>query len=252
MMCNRTNNLYLINTKTGQEIPVNCNTYACPTCGPKKAWKLKKYLQKYLETWKHIRFWTFTLSSELFEDEESHHQALSACWTRFVTYLRRNKSLYKKQREFKYVKVYENHKSGFWHCHVVVDQYLPYSVVQPIWEQICQEYVCTEKHAGQSWVTGEKSAKTAAFYVSKYVLKSALEIVRIVRRYSTSHGIKLFPEKTSSGDWICVRNDRDLWEQVERLLRSIPPLLVMSKNNSTTSDADNPKNSQLLIEFIDD
>ena len=248
-MCLRTPNYYLINITNGKEIPLNCNTYSCPECGPKKAYKLRKYLQKYLENWKNIRFWTFTLSSESFEDEEDHMRALSECWSRFVTYLRRNKSLYKKQRGFRYVKVYENHKTGYWHLHVCVDQYLPYSVIQPIWEQICQERLGSQNHSGQSWVTGEKSAKTAAYYVSKYVLKSALEIVRMVRRFSTSHGIKIYPEKNSSGDWICVRNDRNLWEQIERLLISTPPLLVVYTSNSTTSGPENPQNSQLLLEF---
>lgn len=201
VFCCEKKHIYFQNTKTLEKIPVKCNTYGCPDCGPIKAWKLKKALTVFLSKWKNIRFWTFTLKHEATMSVEAHWKILSECWRRFTTYMRRNKSIKEQQRKFDYVKVFEAHESGYLHIHAFMSEYLPYKIVQQVWESICQEVMGDKSHCGQSFVKGLCFPAVAARYVSKYVLKLAQSMHACVRRYSKSSRVCLFPKKESSGDW---------------------------------------------------
>ncbi len=232
-MCVKSTNFYLVNTKTGKEIPLDCRTYSCPDCGPIKVWRLRKYLTKYFETWGHIRFWTFTLQYPPDMSEEKHQKLLALAWHKFITYVRRTKSLSKYQSKFSYVKVYEPHKRGNWHLHVLINRYLSYDVLQPIWESCCMQVLEREVHSGQCWVVGKRNPRQSANYVCKYITKTIKTVFRNLRRYSTSHGIRLFPSKKSSGDWIIVNLNLGLINSVLDQLSEAPPLLVSIVHNCT-------------------
>jgi len=118
--------------------------------------------------------------------------------------MRRNKSIKEQQRKFDYIKVFEAHESGFLHIHAFFSEYLPYKIVQQVWESICQEVMGITSHCGQSFVKGLCYPAVAARYVSKYVLKLAQTMHSQIRRYSKSSKVALFPKKDSSGDWVFI------------------------------------------------
>jgi len=232
-MCERNPHSALFNTKTNEIIRPGCNTYGCPECGPKKARKLGEHLKKYLEDWDHIRFWTFTMSNKYHEDENEHYRDLMNIWSKFITYLRRSKSLRKKQQKFQFIRVIERHKSGYMHLHVFISEYLPYEVVNPIWESLCKEYCKTEEHCGQSFVKGLKNAGFVSFYVTKYVTKAVVQLTERVRRWGTSHGIKIFPVKKTSGLWIYLDVRLGVCEALEKSGLIHPSLFILCNHNST-------------------
>ena len=256
VFCCEKKSVYLQNMKTLEKVYVRCNTYACPDCGPVKAWRLKKALQKFLSQWKHIRFWTFTLqhSEELSIGE--HWKLLSECWRRFTTYIRRCRYLKESYRKFQYVKVFEAHKDGYLHIHAFISEYMPYSVVQPIWESICQRVLGRKTHCGQAFVKGLVFSSQAARYVSKYVLKLAQELSSSIRRYSKSSKIALFDKKgNKSGDWVYINENLFVVcnptanEVLEKFKSS---LLVPNKSNFTVIEAEFDSKLKNRLEFDED
>ncbi|MFA7295472.1 MAG: hypothetical protein WC042_02435 [Candidatus Paceibacterota bacterium] len=244
--------LYFQNEKTLEKIPVRCNTYGCPDCGPIKAYKLKKALTIFLSKWKNIRFWTFTLKSVDGMSVEAHWKILSECWRRFTTYMRRNKSIKEQQRKFDYIKVFEAHESGFLHIHAFFSEYLPYKIVQQVWESICQEVMGISTHCGQSFVKGLCYPAVAAKYVSKYVLKLAQSMHSSIRRYSKSSRVCLFPKKESSGDWQFVNEKAFVTvtksSEIFRKMVESGALLVPIMSNFTLLEAEH---SQKLPNLFD-
>lgn len=193
---------FLINTVSGARRAVTCRTYSCPDCGPKKIQKLYSAIKSYLETQKEIRFWTFTMKSEIFQDPQEHLQKLNSAWRYFITYIRRTKALSEYQRKFAFIKIPELHKSGYYHFHVFIDRFINREVVQKIWESVVQEKLHRQDHCAFSFVELLPNARIAAKYVTKYVLKLVRENSAIKRRYSKSNSIKLFKKIESSGNWI--------------------------------------------------
>lgn len=250
--CCEKKHMYFQNVKTLEKIPVRCNTYGCPDCGPIKAYKLKKALTIFLSKWKNIRFWTFTLKHEESMSVEAHWKMLSECWRRFTTYMRRCKAIKIAQRKFDYVKVFEAHESGFLHIHAFISEYMPYKIVQAIWEDICQTVLGLSGHCGQSFVKGLCYPAVAARYVSKYVLKLAQSMHSCVRRYSKSSRVKLFEKTESTGDWQFV-NEKALvtvTKESAEFLRRVESgtLLVPYTSNFTLLEVEH---SQKLANLFD-
>lgn len=232
-MCRNSNGFTIHNTRTGESFEANCNQYKCPDCGPIKIWRLKKHLVKYFQSWHRIRFWTFTMTSKMSKNEKEHYRQLAKAWYYFTTYLRRTKSLNKSQCGFSYVKVIEMHKSGYIHFHVCVDQYLPYEVVQNIWENACRKVLDCDGHVAQAYVKGNLDAKTSGFYITKYISKALSDIEARIRRWSTSHGVKIYPEKNKNKEWVCLRVIGSFHESMEKIDTWTLPLLVLKERTFT-------------------
>ena len=243
-MCERSNGWHVVNFNDGRSYQLNCNSYSCPECGPRKVKKLRKALTEYLQNWDKIRFWTFTLSSSSFTSQWSHLCILREAWQRLVTYLHRSYAITRSQRNFNYVKVFEPHKSGFFHLHCFLNVYLPWKVVNNIWENICKELLKTESHCAGSYVENCPNAKFAAFYVSKYVLKSAQEISYYFSRYSTSRNIKLFPVRKSVAGWCVLNFKNDVLKQMYKFGFYSPALLELFNTHTSTET-----NHQLVLDF---
>lgn len=236
-MCNRLKNYYAVNIDTAQAHELHCKAYHCQECGPKKAYKLQQALQKYLENWSQIRFWTFTLAKSDQEDVLTHYKKLSECWRRFCTYIRRNKGLKERQRNFKYIKVVEQHKSGALHLHVFVSDYLPYEVVQNIWEELCKWATGHDVHSGQAWVKILPNAKVGAKYITKYVTKLTCDLYENIRRYSKSKCIVLFFNAQKTGNFILMKYSNCTEKYIDELNEYLSTLLVLHKHNFTSEDA---------------
>jgi hypothetical protein len=223
------NNFVLINTKTGESFDVRCNTYACDFCGPKKRFKLASALEKHFDSYSHIRLWTFTLSSRFFDTPETQVKALSRVWHYFITYCRRNQLLTEKERQFQYVKVFEPHRSGYFHLHALLDRYIRIEKLYAIWTYAIRKVVGSDEPAGYCYVVGSKSSRRAAHYVSKYVVKTARHACRRMNYYSKSAGIALFERHPGNSQFVLLRKDSE-WASY---FLSFPPLLDLYKNTGT-------------------
>ena len=236
---------------TGKSFPAGCNSYICPECGPVKARKLGKYIRKYIERWKVIRFWTFTLSNNYCKDEQEHYRQLQEVWRRWLTYMRRSKSLRKKQRNFRFIKVIEVHKSGYIHIHCFIDQYIPWEIANTTWENLSGAVLNTHYKPGTAIVKGIKQAGFVAYYVAKYVAKSSHHLHMYVRRWSTSYGVKIIPERITSGEWIVIRFNSKMHDDLQKAGCYEPTYLEVQGNNFTAG-TDPPEKELSLRLFSDD
>jgi len=188
----------------GEKYRIPCTTYGCK----KHGWKRKKRLVDALTNWlsklSHIRFWTFTVSSKIAESSSLFNELFVKIWHRFITELRRTKLLSEKQRKVDYVKVYELHKSGKLHVHLFFSDYLPRQIIERLWDYSIRKVTKFDEFAetdfpshkvklGNTFVKGMKSAKFGANYVAKYVVKMAQYKNSIVRSWSKSSKVSIFP-----------------------------------------------------------
>jgi hypothetical protein len=200
--CPRCDGLFFVNTVTGEKIEARCKAYSCDYCGPKKAWKLECALEKYFSQFKFVRLWTFDVRTSLFDNHKDGIFAISEVWRRFITFLRRNNALSSAQKKFTYVKVLEFTKRGYPHYHVLVNEFLPYVIVQACWENAINSTFKSNGTHGRAFVVASMQAKHAAKYVAKYVLKTSKDPRGKFRLWSKSNGASIFETKESSGEWI--------------------------------------------------
>lgn len=215
-MCKRSNGYMVVNTKTGESYQSNCMSYSCPECAPKKAKKLKMALDEYLGSWKMIRMWTFTMTNKQHNSPEQHLFALQSVWHRFLAEVRRNKALREYQRRFSFVKVLDLHASGYVHYHVFISEYLPWNIVQGLWESSCRTELKEKGKIGHCSVKGRKTKGFVAYYVAKYVTKSIYDLRKGYRRWSKSHGVTIFPKKESNPEWIVIRMGEKMHEDLTK------------------------------------
>lgn len=201
--------LTFVNTETGLQIPVPCNSYSCPFCGKIKARRLYNALFTYFKQFKIIRFWTFTISSDIGLDKKQHYKLFGEIWRRFINEIRRNVLFSKKQQNFQYVRVAEPHKSGYIHFHAIFTEYFPRDILQKLWDNLCKRLSGREKHTGTCIVKGIISTKNACRYISKYVLKSASILFKHQKKWTKSNKTGIFPKKVKQGEWIVIKFGRD-------------------------------------------
>ena len=122
--CERCQGKWLFNFETGEIVKLQCKAYKCPVCGPKKTFFLKKFIQKYIDSWQNVTLWTFTFSSHIFEkmNLQERLKLASKIWKTFRDLIGRDKSLSEYQKAFQYLKVVELQENGSPHYHAVVDR----------------------------------------------------------------------------------------------------------------------------------
>ncbi len=100
-----------------------------------------------------------------------------------------------------YVRVTELTKRGYPHVHVFFTEYLDWSTIQRLWLSAVNSVFHTDGKHGHANIKHSYSALGAALYVSKYVLKSALDPRFEFRLWSKSNGASIFEHHESSGEW---------------------------------------------------
>ena len=192
---------YLINMDTGKTLPIACNRYDCPVCGPKKLYRLRNAIYIYLKGWEHVRMMTLSISTQIGENAEENYKILQECWRRFITELRRTKTLRADQRRFQYIRVPEMFASGYHHMHLLISHFLLQKDLFKIWRHICYEVTKNVLVGGSVNVKDLPGAANGAYYVTKYVTKLITEASFIIRRYSKSGEIVLFVKTSPKGCW---------------------------------------------------
>lgn len=169
---------YLLDTETGDIIPLSCKRWTCEYCGNIKKGHLLddisyggNIIQQNGYRW---RFLTLTLSWRV-DDRK-----IDLFWQRFRSLLAKHG--YTPQ----YFKVKEFTIKGKRHLHVLISTFIPFNFIQYAWRQATE---------GTSyWVNIKKAQiKSAAGYMAKYLTKQTVQSDKFdkgERRYSFS---KLFP-----------------------------------------------------------
>jgi hypothetical protein len=96
---------------------VNCKTWGCPYCGPRKARRYRYLIGQIAEREQLTKFLTLTLDPSLIEGDSVRY--IRRVFDKFRLYLRRKFGI-----PVKYIAVLEFHKSGIAHLHLLVDRFI--------------------------------------------------------------------------------------------------------------------------------
>lgn len=218
--CPKLGRYAIVNQNSGEVVQLPCKTYACPVCGPKKAYKLQKAIEDRLDLMDKVRLVTFTVRTTAFAHPKHCVMLIGEIWRRFINNLRRDPRLSKPQKNFQYIKVVEFTKKMFPHFHVFVDKYIPWLIIQYHWNNAINKVAKDKGKNGHVNVKHICSKKNASRYVAKYVLKTAQEFDEKIGKlygqdrkklklYTKSGGMKLFYESESIDPWIFVILEQD-------------------------------------------
>lgn len=221
--CPRCENIFFVNSRTGQYLRGQCNTYSCEYCGYRKARKLQNALRDYLKKFKFIRMWTFTFTDKIVQElsTEEKFKFASKAWQNFLIFARRHPKLSKYDRKFQYVKVVELQKNGTPHYHCIFDRYIPRVILNDIWEQVLHKMQVFEGKIGNAYVEGKPfTAGKASNYVTKYLMKTIIELGKKTkfRMWSKSEKVSLFKKREKDYCWyMFVLQSRDLYLSAYRV-----------------------------------
>lgn len=210
--CPRVKGFYLRNNDTGEIIPSRCKCYDCEYCGWRKGVRLQKALEDYFKSYEHIRLFTFTFRNNYDTDKLADPKfqlyitrKCNEVWRRFINNIRRLPESAKYMREFKYVKVLEFTKKGFPHFHVLVDRFLCIRTFTKFWRRAVNQVFKKTGINGGINIRHSLNARGASRYVAKYVLKSAIDISTMRKKYrlwSKSAGVTIFPIREKLETWV--------------------------------------------------
>ena len=207
--CPRANGHWLFNFDTAELVKAKCKAYKCPVCGPKKVWKLKKYIQKHVASWNEAILWTFTISDKVLSgmSPQEKFRFASRCWKTFRDLLYKNKSLSGSQKDFQYIKTVEIQENGSPHYHAILDRFVWQPTLNKLWIRAIQynsDYTGTPGNANVSWENKKLKKKNVGNYITKYILKQIQDLDQnlIFRRWSKSGIGSIYPVKETIGNWV--------------------------------------------------
>jgi hypothetical protein len=175
---------------------VPCNSWTCPDCYLHKALYIKYYFREVIQLNNLAYFLTLTLDPKKIPSEYANntHKYITKIFNHFITILKRDKAN-QSLDILKYVWVIEFQKNGNAHMHILLNKYLPITVVRKLW-----------MHVGggiQMKILPIKTLEGMSNYISDYIVKGIkgereekpYGFNYFERRYSISRSCKR-PEKT--------------------------------------------------------
>lgn len=191
-----------IDPKTGRRVHrrVNCGSWACSYCGPRKACLAKKRIREQASKFGLCYFWTLTLAPREFDDPQERVRHLRRIFNKFREYLKREYGV-----ALTYICVLEFTKRGVPHLHVLFDRRIEHEWVSTTWDRLGGGRVV--------WVKRVK-VQNVTRYLSKYLTKDLLlSAPKGARRITTSRTVKLFPKFDSGIVWEFLR--KSIWKLLE-------------------------------------
>jgi hypothetical protein len=181
---------YTLDGQSEKLIRLNCKTWACEYCGPRKAWRYKQAIRAIAERHSLTRFLTLTLDPSKIEGDP-------------VRYLRRvfNKFRVSLLRKFKcsvtYIAILEFHKSGIPHLHVLIDRFILQRWISESWSALGGGGIVDIRYV---------DVHRISHYLAKYLTKELLMSAPLrSRRVTTSRTLHLIEKKTSDTTWVMDR-----------------------------------------------
>jgi hypothetical protein len=164
---------------------VNCKSWACPYCGPRKARRYKAQISKEAGRLKLSRLLTLTLDPKKTSPKGAVKE-IKASWARFRAQLRKR---YGSAPNFICVMEFQ-HATKLPHLHVLLDRYIEWKWAQRVWEQ-AGGGMHVDIRDGKS-KTGFVDCHRVARYLSKYLTKELLmSAPKRSRRVTVSKGVTL-------------------------------------------------------------
>lgn len=238
--------IVLYNSETKKWFNPKCKSYSCPKHGFIQRDKLAKGIENWLKGHSIIRFWTFTARFDNSKPIMPQNENFKLAWKYFITELRRNKLLSKKQRKLDYVKVYELHKLGGLHVHLFSTEFIHWTKLQTIWEKCLSRYFPASKKLGNVNTKAHLTPIKASLYIAKYVTKMSLQTDIKIRAWSKSSKVALFPKRLSSGKWHLIRKDS---VDYIHLQMGVPILVGITPSVTTKTKKQRPKIPDIDIFF---
>lgn len=249
MTCNRIKGILLSKDFSQGEITlkrVTCKMWECPACGPINAIRWRAYLLKrFNETSLGLQKWCFytiTAHKNAHKTPETSILNLQQVWKRLYDRLRRRF----KGKRLEYVRVFEPHKSGRFHMHILINTGLEYDKHDFIVKGYLDEFRHPEcvwlrrccasigggwrVHIRRVWDANTRTENIGLVvgYILKYMGKSFAEFrfPKNQRRIQTSRYIGS-PDTDAKG--------RGTWEHMreislETVLRSDRPIVDVTTN----------------------
>jgi len=191
-----------IDPKTGRTIHrrVNCGSWTCSYCGPRRARLAKRRIREEAAKWSLCYFWTLTLAPRNFERPEDRVRYIRRVFDKFRWYLKKKHGI-----ALNYICILEFTQRGVPHLHVLFDRYIPHEWVSNSWDRLGGGPVVFVKRV---------TIHNVARYLSKYLTKELLLAApKGARRVTTSRTIKLFPKFNSGIVWEFLRES--IWTLLE-------------------------------------
>jgi hypothetical protein len=178
---------------TGEETQfqrLNCKTWGCSHCGPRRAKRYKHSIRRVAEELRLNRFITLTLDPSKIEGDPVVY--LRETFNKFRTYLRR-----KYGHAPKYIAVLEFHENGKPHLHVLVDCYIEQAWLSAAWEAVGGGRIVHIRFVDVQHVS---------HYLAKYLtVDLLLSAPKGVRRVTCSRGIVLLQKSGNGQSWKLLR-----------------------------------------------
>lgn len=180
-------------------MPKGCGKWDCPYCGPRKKKKLLDRVATYFAGHPgECRHLTLTLSDK-YDDEQ-----ITKAWNRLKASLRKYNII------LSYVWIKEFTIKGRRHMHLLIDQFIPKTLLSRLW------YLATNETSFVVQIN-RRPIYNAAGYISKYVTKDVQNETRFKhkeRRYGFSRTMCL-PKKVKTGEW-AFEMDYGLYEKSQK------------------------------------
>lgn len=169
---------------------VNCKTWKCSYCGPRKAKRYRYAIRNAAESHRLQRFLTLTLDPSKIEGDPV--QYLNRIFGMLRVYLK---------REFgvapQYIRILEFQRNGNPHFHILIDRYVAREWIQTAWVAVGGGRMVDIRYVDVHRVSR---------YLSKYLTKELLLSAPLrSRRVTTSRGVHLFEKTAKEIAWVLVR-----------------------------------------------
>lgn len=195
-----------------------CGCWACSTCGARNARRaIARCLNHINSIGGQWYFATITAHENWHVTPEASYKNITTNWHKLRKRLREIHG-----GQFSYFRVWEHHKDGTFHMHLITNCELPYKTKVLPDGKI--KYTCAllKKHArrsGMGYMVDYQpldNAGFAAHYVAKYMSKSITDSskwIKGMRRYQTSGDWISLPDlsKVTEFDWTYMKNSTHVW-----------------------------------------
>jgi hypothetical protein len=179
---------------------VNCGSWSCSYCGPRKAKLAKCQIRQTAKCLGLFNFLTLTLDESKFGNKHNPVRHIRLVFNRFREYLRRKYGV-----PPIYICVLEFTHRGVPHLHVLIDRYIPQKWISNTWDRL---------GGGRIVFVKRVTIRNVSHYLSKYLTKELLlSAPKRTRRITTARSIKLFPKFNSEIVWEFLRDS--IWHLLE-------------------------------------
>ena len=156
--------------------PKGCGTYACPVCGPKKAKKLARHLDREAGAHGLRIFLTLNMKPKEGASPREETRRLMRGWDNM------NRALKHGKMRLNFIWFKDLTKKGTPHLHMLIDSYVHYVFIRRTWRRVVG--------GGGYWIERAKKIRNVAAYCAKYLL-NALGRATLLRRWGSCRKIHL-------------------------------------------------------------